>query len=235
MLFQIYKITNKLNGKLYFGLTKGTAQKRWTKHVNTARNGNNSAFSAAIRKYGPDSFFVEHIFTAFNAAYAAEVERQLIAENKSIAGTQYGYNISGGGQLGMASVNASRGSDHYKTKMTEDHVRRSRENTEKSDAELALIFSQELGSAVSMTAVYFARTGRSWKSLNDKYPPVTYVRERRGSLKRGQKRIYSPCQVWRIYYGSESINSLTKSIGGSHTAIKRVRLGLADQYEDFLR
>lgn len=54
----IYKITNKVNGKIYIGQTIGTIQNRWNSHC---RNKKFSLITAAINKYGRENFTIEEI------------------------------------------------------------------------------------------------------------------------------------------------------------------------------
>lgn len=52
----IYKITNKVNGKVYIGQTRYTVEFRWRQHIHKK---DNTHFHNAIRKYGVDNFIVE--------------------------------------------------------------------------------------------------------------------------------------------------------------------------------
>ena len=58
---QIYKITNKINGKIYIGKTTGTTQKRWKEHCYPSHLEDGTHFHRAILKYGSDNFIVETI------------------------------------------------------------------------------------------------------------------------------------------------------------------------------
>lgn len=57
----IYKITNKLNNKVYIGKTVNTVDYRWHQHVREANNNQNSniILHKAILKYGYTNFLVE--------------------------------------------------------------------------------------------------------------------------------------------------------------------------------
>ena len=58
----IYKITNKINGRMYIGQTINSLEERWRRHCNDALNNVlDTHFARAIRKYGPDNFIAEII------------------------------------------------------------------------------------------------------------------------------------------------------------------------------
>jgi len=74
---EVYGIFNRINGKLYIGVTKHTANKRWHMHTWASKNKPNSmVISKAISKYGVDSFFVSCLkeFDNYNDALQYEVE-----------------------------------------------------------------------------------------------------------------------------------------------------------------
>lgn len=60
-VINIYKITNKVNGKIYIGRTKKPIEKRLKEHCWGAmrREQENNYFRRAIRKYGKENFSVE--------------------------------------------------------------------------------------------------------------------------------------------------------------------------------
>ena len=63
----IYKITNKINNKVYIGQSIRPIEKRFQRHINDALNNIiDTHFSRAIRKYGKDNFYVELIDKAEN-------------------------------------------------------------------------------------------------------------------------------------------------------------------------
>lgn len=55
----IYKITNKINGKIYIGQTRHTIESRFKTHINS--NSPYSIVDNAIKKYGEENFFVEEV------------------------------------------------------------------------------------------------------------------------------------------------------------------------------
>jgi group I intron endonuclease len=52
----IYKITNKINGKVYIGKTVRTVEQRWAQHLADAHRRSSPLLHNAIRKYGSDAF-----------------------------------------------------------------------------------------------------------------------------------------------------------------------------------
>lgn len=59
----IYKITNKVNGKVYIGKTTYSIQKRWKEHLKAAKNSKSEKrpLYSAINKYGAENFKIEQI------------------------------------------------------------------------------------------------------------------------------------------------------------------------------
>lgn len=84
------------NGKVYIGITTEPLQKRVRRHVLYARQNKSYALSAAIRKYGEDSFLVDHIASALCWKDLLILERQLISQYNSVCPN--GYNMTGGGE-----------------------------------------------------------------------------------------------------------------------------------------
>lgn len=94
----IYKITNKVNGKVYIGQTIHTIEWRWNTHLLSAYNNrmgdHNVLFHRAIRKYGIDAFEVEQIEKC-NNSILSEREKYWIKKYDSYAN---GYNLTIGGE-----------------------------------------------------------------------------------------------------------------------------------------
>jgi group I intron endonuclease len=93
----IYKITNKLNGKMYVGQTVQKLLDRWSDHCRPClgRNVNNSAIASAIRKYGKENFTLEQIDSAENLEQLNTMERTYIKALNTLAPN--GYNLELGG------------------------------------------------------------------------------------------------------------------------------------------
>ena len=96
--YTVYKHQNKINNKVYIGITSMAPPKRWN---NGHGYYHNTHFDAAIKKYGWENF--EHIilFGNLSKKEAEEKEIALIQQYKSLD-ANYGYNIAKGGISGVA-------------------------------------------------------------------------------------------------------------------------------------
>jgi hypothetical protein len=90
----IYKILNKINGKIYIGQTIGTLEHRMSQHK--ANNKKNSIIGKAIQKYGWNNFDVEVIDEAETIEELNNKEIYWIGYYKSLVPN--GYNIEIGGK-----------------------------------------------------------------------------------------------------------------------------------------
>ena len=80
--------------KVYIGITKQEASKRWKNGLGYA---DCTAFNRAIKKYGWDNITHEILSTGLTKEEACEEEKRLIALYKS-NNPEYGYNLTGGGE-----------------------------------------------------------------------------------------------------------------------------------------
>lgn len=89
----VYKHTNKINGKVYIGITHyEDPNRRW---CNGRGYKHSTLFNRAIKKYGWDSFMHEVLFTGLSREEAHIMERALIAKYKREG---ISYNIANGGE-----------------------------------------------------------------------------------------------------------------------------------------
>lgn len=93
-MFEVYVITNLVNGKQYVGKARN-ARKRWWDHCVRATYGSTQAVHCAIRKYGRGAFVVEVLERVADEAGAFEAERRHIARLRT---TEVGYNMTAGGE-----------------------------------------------------------------------------------------------------------------------------------------
>ena len=89
-IIEIYKITNKINGKVYIGQTIRPVEYRFNRHINDAmHNILNTHFARAIRKYGPDQWQFEVIDNAETQEELNQKEQYWIRYYNSV---EEGYN-----------------------------------------------------------------------------------------------------------------------------------------------
>lgn len=94
--YSVYKHTNKINGKVYIGITINEPVVRW------GRNGDGYSgqyFGLAIQKYGWENFEHEILFENLSAKDASQKEIELIKEYDA-TNREKGYNVALGGLTG---------------------------------------------------------------------------------------------------------------------------------------
>ena len=96
----IYKVTNKVNGKVYIGQTIQSVKARWQRHCNTKNKSKGEMqmqIKRAILKYGKENFTIETLEECDSALLNAR-ERYYISYFDSY---KNGYNSTEGGQDGV--------------------------------------------------------------------------------------------------------------------------------------
>lgn len=90
----IYKITNKINGKIYIGSSKDIPA-RWNHHINSLNRGDHHSkhFQRAWNKYGEDSFIFEQLESVISEEYLVEREQHYL-DTLQPWKRRFGYNIS---------------------------------------------------------------------------------------------------------------------------------------------
>ena len=96
--FDVYKATNKLNGKYYIGVTTQGIGNRMKNHRYKALSGSQYSFHKAIRDFGLESFTVEVIDSTEDIEEAKQLEKHWIEKLHS-NNSEYGYNSDCGGDL----------------------------------------------------------------------------------------------------------------------------------------
>ena len=89
--YNVYKITNKVNGKFYIGVHKGCMDDYW---------GSGIAIKRAVEKYGYDNFDKEILHTYNNKDTAYLKESELVDKDNELS-----YNLNDGGFGGWEYVN----------------------------------------------------------------------------------------------------------------------------------
>jgi len=93
----IYKITNKINGKIYIGQTVQQLMDRWSDHSRPSlgKHMNRSAIASAIRLHGKENFTVEQIDSAGTLEALNILEIHYIQKFNTLSPN--GYNLELGG------------------------------------------------------------------------------------------------------------------------------------------
>jgi len=100
----IYKITNRIDGKIYIGQTVRRLERRWKEHCD--KSSHCLALHNAIAKYGAENFTVEQIDVACSVDELNAKEKYWIAFYNSVAPN--GYNLTSGGESGKEMSPESR-------------------------------------------------------------------------------------------------------------------------------
>ena len=96
----IYKLTNKVNNKVYIGQTRSSIKKRFSQHCETR---NKTAIGLAIKKYGVDNF--EYAVLYENIETLEELNKKEIEYiNLYNSISPNGYNIESGGKVIFANA-----------------------------------------------------------------------------------------------------------------------------------
>ena len=99
-MYTVYQHKNKINNKIYIGITSRKPEDRW------GSNGNNYKtspyFYAAIQKYGWDNFEHNILYTNLTKEEACLKEQELIKYFNSM-NREYGYNQTSGGEMCIMS------------------------------------------------------------------------------------------------------------------------------------
>jgi len=103
-MYIIYLHQNKINKKVYIGLTGQSVEKRWFKKADSYSS--NKFFYSAILKYGWDNFEHTILFENLTKEEAAAKEIELIAQYKA-QNKFFGYNIQKGGNTGFKGLTHS--------------------------------------------------------------------------------------------------------------------------------
>lgn len=100
-MFYIYKITNTINNKSYFGYSYD-AEKRFLQHYTESYNKNQPSYKTilhrAIRKYGWHNFNKEIIYQSYCETHIKESEEYFIRHYNTHYKFGFGYNMTYGGE-----------------------------------------------------------------------------------------------------------------------------------------
>lgn len=112
----IYKITNKVNGKIYIGWTAKELDERWESHLKRAKFQKGFALHGALRKYGEQNFEIIEIDRAISIDDAKFKEKKWIAELNCKC--PIGYNLTDGGD----GANGYEFTEEALRKLSKSHI-----------------------------------------------------------------------------------------------------------------
>ncbi|MCC6776661.1 MAG: GIY-YIG nuclease family protein [Hyphomicrobiales bacterium] len=92
----VYKITNRLTGAGYVGITRRGADTRFSMHWKASKR-EDSVLYRAMRKYGRDAFGIEVLASTSSDSELCVLERRFIAEHRTYV-ADGGYNMTRGGE-----------------------------------------------------------------------------------------------------------------------------------------
>lgn len=101
MKIYLYKITNILNGRIYYGKTSRTIEKRFQGHCRSAlKPYPKSHVCRAIKKYGKENFTVEHLSYCRSNNAASQGEQHHIRIGRKVGEKLYNETDGGEGSIG---------------------------------------------------------------------------------------------------------------------------------------
>ena len=95
-MYIVYQHKNKINGKIYIGITSRTPHERWGN--NGCNYKSSPHFYSVIQKYGWDNFEHNILFTNLTKEQACLKEQELIKYFNSMD-RKFGYNSTSGGEF----------------------------------------------------------------------------------------------------------------------------------------
>lgn len=183
----VYKYTNKVNGKIYIGITIRPLESRHSQHLNTINDG--TYFHNALLKHGTDNFDLEIIDRAKTLKELKEKERQWIKKLNSFAYQENskGYNctLGGDGAFGLTGELNSQYRISPQERMDDETFKRWK---------LKLLKS--------------AKRGEKHRDYG-KHPEIIFGREgfKTACMKARERFVNNNPSEYRNYYGSNNPNA----------------------------
>ena len=95
-MYTVYQHKNKINGKIYIGITSQKPEQRWGSQGCNYKS--SPHFYSAIQKYGWNNFEHNILFTGLTKEQACLKEQELIKEY-DLMNREFGYNSTSGGDI----------------------------------------------------------------------------------------------------------------------------------------
>ena len=155
MFYLIYKITNKVNGKIYIGAHK-------TNDKNDGYMGSGKIIKKAINKYGIDKFTKDIIYEASSSKEMYLKEKELVELGK------HSYNLKKGGQGGWDFNNSNPNLHTHQLphlKMMAKNLQEKRKNDKDFDEQYKQSISEGLKEKFKTDSEYRERTINRLKTI----------------------------------------------------------------------
>lgn len=144
-MYQVYKITNFINNKIYIGYTQRSLKLRLRDHFFKAKKGSLSSLHKAIRKYGKQNFNILLIQTFLTKEDMIQGEIFFIKKYNTY-NTKYGYNDTSGGDGGNTN-GGKKFNKEWKIKLSKSQAGKSRQFsrkfTEAIEKEICQLYLQD--------------------------------------------------------------------------------------------
>lgn len=147
---EIYKITNKINNKIYIGLTIQGSRVRFLHHLYEARSGSIFPIHRALRKYKEENFELETLITLPEGQDKEELKRleKFYIKDLKANNRQFGYNLTEGGDGTLGRLHSEETKEKIRQKalgrkMSEESKKRMSEAQERMKLEDPLYYEKK--------------------------------------------------------------------------------------------
>jgi group I intron endonuclease len=172
----LYIIRNRVNSKVYVGITTHSLKHRWQGHCTASRTNKPGKLYNAIRKHGMAQFYIEAVAEDLEWPDLCQAEIALIQKLDS---QKLGYNASSGGTGNKGYV----ASEETRVKLCE--ARRKRVTTPETRQKMSAAMKGRKPTAFTIQQAIAARTG---SKVSEE------TREKQRQAKIGSKRPPEVCQ-----------------------------------------
>ena len=206
-MYYIYKITCKINNKIYIGKSTTTIESRWASHIRDSyyllQNGKyklNTHLARAIRLYGPNNFVLEEIDNTEDYQELSQKEKYWIAHYNAIT---EGFNETSGGDGGNTYINKTQ----EELKLIREKIKQSKlggnnPNSQRVKCKNIVTNEEYFFNSLSECQIFLQETNHQfisrringstktpWKNtwifakFNEDYPPYTKTLSNQNSVK----------------------------------------------------
>lgn len=194
MLHTIYKITNKLNGKIYIG-------KHSTEDINDNYMGSGKYIKKAIIKYGVENFIKEILFIFSDEKEAYDMEKQIVNEN-FIKRVDV-YNVIVGGDS-FESINSNidlRKEKNKKAAISMNRINWNNPEFRERNRERMIEQNKRLRNLGVL------KNPPNWKGKNHSEESKKKIGEKNSTRQKGERNSqYGTCWIYHIEFGNKKVN-----------------------------